>query len=187
MTRSRCCGPAERAGLAGRAFTLLELLVVLAIAGLLAGAVVPGVARLIGDGGPEATLEKVRESLVLARAEALRSSRQTSVEIRAGAGAIEVHREGPRQGRGGERVRRLEAEWLAEAPFGAAAIGEAVGTPEPRASRRVVFDSLGRASAGELRFVAAGDGAGGGGTIWKIRFDPMTGTVGRAEQEGDGR
>jgi len=164
--------------------------VVLAIAGLLAGAVVPSVARLIGDDGPEATLQKVRESLVLARAEALRAARPAAVEIRAGGGSIEVRRERAAEGNGEgrERVRRLEAAWLAEAPFGAAGGGgSAAGSVEPLASRRVVFDPLGRASAGVVRFAEGGGSAGGAGTMWEIRFDPVTGTVGRAEREGDGR
>jgi len=166
--------------------------VVLAIVGLLAGAVVPGLGRLLDRGGPEDTLERVREELVLARMEALRGARAERVEVAARGGVIEV-----RRGAGqSSRVRRVPASWLGAEPFGGEGApgqgsGASDGSGEPMATRGVVFGSMGRASAPALRFQAVvGGGPGGRGTMtWMIAFDPVTGAVGRVEpeDEGDGR
>jgi len=141
-----------------RAFTLLELLVVLSIAGLIAALAVPAVTKTLRGASPRSSLSDVRATLSLARAEALKAGRAVEARLSVGEDEIVIAY--------ADHEKRINAFWLDE------------NNEEPLSARAVRFDSMGRANRENMEFLAASDNDARG-IIWRLAFDPVSGAVGR--------
>jgi len=140
--------------------------VVIAIVGLLAGVVIPSVARLAAGADPRRTLDRLSAELAMARSEALRASREVAVRVSAADDAILFERDDQETA----EATALAARWLGAPAEGAGAVGP--GGVE------TVFGPTGLASRRSLVF---SDEGGEGGRLWAITFDPVSGAVGPAE------
>lgn len=162
------------------AFSLLELIVVLAIVGLVGGLVVAGLSRPGGAGQQRESLSSVIESLQAARLEAMRGQRPVSVTIR---------REGDRLVlRGLETSRSFAAHGITPVLGTEDAAVEGGGVNrlsvvdtgvdevahQGAGELRVTFDSAGRTSRRLWRF-APDEGSSLGRTMWLVRFEVVSG------------
>lgn len=137
------------------AFTLLEMLVVLALVGALAAAILPALGGWAGGGMAREALGDLRTILLTERIEAMKSGARRAVELVARDGRLVLvtpDREvdlGPR----GPRLRWADGSFAAGA--------------------RAEFDGSGRTAAREWRFGPAV----GTDTLWVIHFDPVSGAA----------
>lgn len=145
-------------------FTLLELIVALLIAGLLASIVVTGVGRSSDARQRRAALVALVSELSLARVRAMERSEARTITVSIEEGSLNAA--GP----------MLDRSW----PFRGASFERIEG--EPPASRAVTFRPDGRTTAREWRF----DRSSGARTIWFIRFDPVSGAPMLVREESDG-
>ncbi len=144
-----------------RAFTLLELIIVLAIAALLAGLAVPAAARAMAGATPRSTLTDLRANLALARAAALKAGEPVQATVTLEKDALSVTYQ--------DKSRAIRAAWLPD-------------TAEQTAPQSVRFDPMGLADRRKLQFSApSSDDAAP--TIWAIPFDPVSGAVGKPAPE----
>jgi len=158
----------------GRAFTLLELVAVLAVLGLIMGLTAPAAIRSLDR---DAAREQVRDFARLLAAERLEAMQRTEVRTV----QIEFN----------ARRRSLEVDSLLDASRAwkewQTAMVDAEG--ERLESARITFSADGRAIGPVLRFADAN--ADGGDRAWRIECDPITGVPRvrsglQAEADGDG-
>jgi len=145
-----------------RAFSLLELLVVLALLGLVAAVVAPGAARLLAGGAERTRRAELLQFLVARRLDALTGATRVEVEL--------VWRPDATLTVSAAGASRAFDDW--PDPLGA--------TPDPPAetAARVAFGPEGRASRRHIAFRAPGAGAQappGSDTMWAVVFDPVSG------------
>lgn len=165
-------GPASprrrRRSLQARGFTLLELLITLALAGLLVGVVTVGLGRMTRASENRAALIGIVNALTVARVEAMRTSRPVRVAVEVSDGRVLV-REGI-----GDRVSR----------YPVSGIQLRDGDGRPATSAAAEYDTLGRTRERVWRFEEAPHspgtgpaqvGAAGAVRIWRIEFDPVSG------------
>ncbi len=147
---------------ARRGFSLIELIVVLALVGLVAGLVAPAVGRAWGRDAERRQLIELTGALGAERVEAMRVRRPMVVRLTAGEGDLRMSAapEGEEPGAsrvwGGWRSTLVDAE------------GEAL----PEAG--LAFDALGRASVREVIFRGSADESGSD-RMWRIVLDPVSG------------
>ncbi len=160
MTRSRST---KRCSLTSStrpaAFTLLELIVVLAIVSLLAAVAVPSAARALRGTTPTRSLQEVQSTLALARAQALREARPVEVSITIETASIAIG--------WADHRRTIAASWISS-------------PREHSGPSRVEFDSVGLASVQALNFREKWEPAD---ILWSLPFDPISGSVGRPARE----
>ena len=166
LGRSPASPRQSRGAVVGAAgFTLLELLISLAIIGLIVGVVSVSVGRLSRAAETRAALSGVVNALAVARVEAMRTSRSLRVVIEFGSDHLLIEQEGSDQQRR-YRVRGL----MLKGPH---------GRPETKAL--AVFDTMGRTRERvwhiEEASLKAGNQASGAEAvrIWRIEFDPVSG------------
>lgn len=143
-------GPASRAAnVPARAFSMLELVVVLAITATLAGIAVPRFARSIARSRADAAASRLVADLELARARARSTSRPREVRFVASGTAYVLQSEPTATTAAAAYLVDLEAQPYAARITGltlAAAVspGAAVSTtPTAAASRTIIFDAFG--------------------------------------------
>lgn len=157
----------------GTGFTLLELIVTLALVGLLTGIVSVGLGRFGASAERSAAMRGVVGALAAARIEAMRTRSAHTVRVRVSVEGVAAETSGARAGR---------RAWVAR---GLRMVNE---TGRERSEVSAAFDSAGRTrerlwlvrerESGDSRDAAGGDGGGGGGVagrIWRIEFDPVSG------------
>lgn len=133
-------------------FTLLELVVILALAGLIAGLTIAAVGRVSGAAADRRTIGEISAWVSSARVEAMRSSDDVDVEVR-----------GTDDGLRGTAGGRTASWRTALRPVDAAS--------GPIAAHEASFAPSGRTRARLWRFMASADGD----TIWTVAFDPVSG------------
>ncbi len=155
-------GSASRA----RGFTLLEVLVVIAIVAIIAGTLAVGVARNSPDRMVGRAMEEITTELSVARVEAMQRGRVEVVDVGPEEGGVRLVR--------GERVRgwktpkvQLQSQRGVTTRFGNPDESEEAH----RGVIRAEFDTMGRTRA--RRWEVWIDGAPG--RIWAIEFDPVSG------------
>lgn len=142
-----------------RAFTLLELLVVLAIVGAMAGLAGVGLARSISHEGNLQHARAVAASLASARVAALRTGRPVQAELISGADQLLLV------------VTPGSSRRWAPPPF---TLADEQGRPVERLV--IAFAASGRTPSSAVGLVAPGQGsATSGATIMWINFDPISG------------
>jgi prepilin-type N-terminal cleavage/methylation domain-containing protein len=139
------------------AFSLLELLVVLAILGLVAAISAPGAARLLAGGAERTRRAELTQFLLARRLDALRDARRVEIAFdwTPDAGLRLTSAD----------LTRAWPDWpdpLAAAP-----------APAGPATERLAFDAEGRADRREIRFRASG--ADGSDRMWAVSLDPVSG------------
>jgi len=159
----------------GTGFTLLELIVTLALVGLLAGIVSVGLGRFGASAERSAAMRGVVGALAAARIEAMRTSKAHSVRVLVSAQSVEAETAGAQA-----RRRRWPASGLR-------LVDE---SGRVKAEVTAEFDSAGRTREREWRVEEGGPSANpgsagnGGVRIWRIEFDPISGAPGlRAPDE----
>jgi prepilin-type N-terminal cleavage/methylation domain-containing protein len=163
-----------------RAFSLLELVVVLALIGLLGGVALVGVGRSGARFEQDDAIRAVEQRLLEARAAAMTQARPTAVDVGFGDGQIILQGFAGRSavpsgglvsvGASGEAVERLLVRFAADGR--ASTLGWRLVGPGVDLQR--AFD-LGLLDESRLlqHQEAAADGIGG--RLWWIRFDPVSG------------
>jgi general secretion pathway protein H len=143
--------------MAARGFSLIELILVLAIMGMLAAVVIPSLPGALESARLKGSAGDVRAMLTLARTLAVSEARSRSVVFDLGSGEFGVDGD-TRKGLLPEGIRLADVRlWEATADRGIA---------------RVRFHPDGSADEAEVAISASG-----GGTV-RIRVDPLTGIVG---------
>lgn len=172
----------------GRGFTLIEVLLVLAVVGILSSVILVGVGRGSGARGERAFIEQVERALVTARVEAMRSRSEREVLLRfegEQAAIVGTGRE-VRLSSGGVRAvdeRGLVVDEVA-VRFGADGRTETrlwrlagAGVDTQRAyDLGLLADGLRGPEEllqGRERETAVGSGIAG--RLWLVRFDPVSG------------
>lgn len=148
----------SRAGVSARAFTLLEVVLVVAVLGIVAGLVAVRIAST-GAGASECeVLRQIAGTLNAARIDAMRRGAERSVVLRVNGEDLVIERD--------EKVRVWEG------------LGARVRMTDDRGAlldeRRAVFNSWGRTDERAWRFLANG-GTGASGRMWVVRFDAVSG------------
>lgn len=161
--RSRVSVPLPRACFSRQrtaaAFTLLELLIVLALIAVVGGLAASGIVASQRGDETRAALMSIVDAATLARTEAMRTARATSVTVALDGEHLRLTYP-PR----GETRRR----WGGVRPI------DAAGQLATLSAR---FDSLGRSDTRSWRIeqVRGGSGRGEAVRIWQIEFDPVSG------------
>lgn len=159
----------------GRAFTLLELILVLAVAALMMGVAAAALVR--GESGPVKArrgLAEVVMHLRAARADAMLTRSPAGVELA----------DDPRETDAGRVVIRTDVSGAARergVDLGSVGALDALGGWADGV--RVGFDASGRSDARGWRF-AERTGARAGRIAWLIVFDPVSGEARLAEGDG---
>lgn len=136
-----------------RAFSLLELIVVLVLMGIAVGLVAPAVARSAGAGREQRAMGDLATTLAAARLDAIRSGRDVEIELLQSESALVIRR---------EDESRVMTDW----PL--VMIDDDERDIESRALR---IDIRGRTAADRLAFRSRETTS----RIWAIAFDPVGG------------
>ena len=141
-----------------RAFSLLELLVVLGLLGLVAAVVAPGAARLLAGGAERTRRAELLQFLVARRLDALTGATRIEVEL--------VWRPDATLTLTGAGASRAFDDWP----------DPLAGAPDPPAetAARVAFGPEGRAGRRHIAFRDA-QAPPGSDTMWAVVFDPVSG------------
>jgi prepilin-type N-terminal cleavage/methylation domain-containing protein len=148
---------------ARRAFTLIEMLIVLALLAVLSGMVAAGVGAMSRTTDTRAALTAVLDALTLARIDAMRAAKSRVVTLALADDRLRISTEPG-------KVRSLRA-------------GGVVPVDESGAESvlRARFDGSGRADAEPWRLALGAPGSKGpvrdGVRIWRIEFDPISGAA----------
>jgi len=148
-------------------FTLLEVLVVIAIVAIIAGTIAVGISKYSPERLVSRAMEEVAMELSIARVEAMQRGRSESLEV----GVIES---GIRLARG-ERIREWKTPPV-ELSL-SAGVTTRFGRPEDTQGSGLVraeFDTMGRTHARRWEVWIKG----APGRIWTIEFDPVSGAPG---------
>lgn len=158
-------------GRGARGFTLLELVLVLAILALAAGMIVPAMGGWSRAGKLREAVGGIRTMLLVERVEAMRRGERRRLEVTAGESGLAATS-------GGE----LRSSWDA----GGIGLRDSAGRVVERLAAE--FDASGRTVERRWEFRAEGPRGGGAGTMWAIVFDPVTGAaeLRRGGAEGTG-
>ncbi|MFG0274349.1 MAG: Tfp pilus assembly protein FimT/FimU [Phycisphaerales bacterium] len=137
-------------------FSLLELLIVLAILGLVAAISAPGAARLLAGGAERTRRSELVQFLLARRLDALRDAQriELTLEWTPGAGLRAA----------GAGLERAWPDW--PDPLEAA-------LPAGPATERLAFDGEGLADRREIRFRASRPD--GSDRMWAVSLDPVSG------------
>lgn len=152
-------GQARRAA-RGRGFTLLEMVMVLVLAGILAALVAPSVSRTLESSRLRGGAAELRATLSLARTLSASAGQARSVLFDLESGEYGI---------AGESRRRLLPEGVS---FRSVRVGDALaeaGRPPGRDAPRVRFFPDGSAEETEVVLTSAGGG------MQRVTVDPMTG------------
>ncbi|MCB9838787.1 MAG: prepilin-type N-terminal cleavage/methylation domain-containing protein [Phycisphaeraceae bacterium] len=184
---------------ASRAFTIIEMIIVLTVLGLVVGITAP---RLIGSGADARARGAVRgvvDTLTAERAETIRSMRPARLYLVSGrdrgADAPTLRLFGVRpdsQATGEQLMAMLTQRGAIGEPFFELGEWEGVeiaagdpGDAKPGAwrGRAVLIDPQGRTSVSEGGGAIALVAARGGGRIWRIGFDPISGVPSLVQEQ----
>lgn len=152
-----------------RGFTLLELLIIVALLGLVIGLVAPGAARMLAGGAERTRRAELIQFLLARRLDALQDARRVDI-------AIEWSPQTGLRASSPQRDRRW-SDW--PAPLASDPGAAPTGRP---ATVRIAFDPDGRADRREIRF-----GAPESDTMWAVVFDAVSGLPRVEEGAGDRR
>ncbi len=163
-----------------RGFTLLEVVIVLALIGLLGGIALVGVSRGGTRAAQDEAVRAIERRLLEARVDAMQRTRVNAVRAEFRADGLVLSGSGRE-----ERIEGLEMVAIDERGREVEALEVAFG-PSGRADAlvwRIAGENLNRQRAYDLglleegRLEPGGDAAtrGIGGRLWLIRFDPVSG------------